>query len=389
MRFAFNPFTRALDVVDVGGTGSGPIFTLTGNSGGAITPDVGGNINLTGTSPVTVAGNLGTNTLAISVGDATTLVKGIASFNATNFSVAAGAVSSQNFTITAGTGLTGGGAITLGGSVTLNATGGGLPTSVQGDIFYASGVDTVTTLAKDTNTTRYLSNTGVTNNPAWAQVALSTGVSGQLPLANGGTNANLTASNGGIFYSTATAGAILSGTATAGQILRSGASGAPTWSTATYPATAGTTGNLLTSDGTNWVSSAFTNTPTTTYTPVLSFGNGTTGITYTTQRGRYAQVGNVVTYSIELLLSSKGSSTGSARITLPIATAATILQGHVVAFWSGLTLTANYTTVAGYSSAVSTQIELIINGSAQSSTAMNDTMFANTSYIILNGSYLV
>lgn len=75
-------------------------------------------------------------------------------------------------------------------------------------------------------------------------------------LAQGGTNASLTASNGGIFYSTGSAGAILSGTATAGQILRSGASTAPTWSTATYPATAGTTGNVLTSDGTNWVSSA-------------------------------------------------------------------------------------------------------------------------------------
>jgi hypothetical protein len=75
-------------------------------------------------------------------------------------------------------------------------------------------------------------------------------------LAFGGTNANLTASNGGIVYSTASAFAILGGTATAGQILRSGASAAPTWSTATYPATAGTSGNVLASDGTNWVSTA-------------------------------------------------------------------------------------------------------------------------------------
>ncbi|MFA4818602.1 MAG: hypothetical protein WC621_02045 [Patescibacteria group bacterium] len=75
-----------------------------------------------------------------------------------------------------------------------------------------------------------------------------------ITLAQGGTGANLTASNGGILYSTASAGAILSGTATAGQILRSGASAAPTWSTATYPATAGTSGNVLTSDGTNFVS---------------------------------------------------------------------------------------------------------------------------------------
>ena len=62
-------------------------------------------------------------------------------------------------------------------------------------------------------------------------------VTGIVALANGGTNANLTASNGGIFYSSATAGAILAGTATAGQVLRSGASTTPAWSTATYPAT--------------------------------------------------------------------------------------------------------------------------------------------------------
>ena len=59
------------------------------------------------------------------------------------------------------------------------------------------------------------------------------GVAGILPLANGGTAANLTASNGGIFYSTGSAGAILAGTATAGLPLISGASTAPTWGTVT------------------------------------------------------------------------------------------------------------------------------------------------------------
>jgi hypothetical protein len=71
-----------------------------------------------------------------------------------------------------------------------------------------------------------------------------------IALAYGGTNANLTASNGGIFYSTATAGAILAGTATANQILLSGASGAPSWSTATYPATT-TINQLLYSSANN------------------------------------------------------------------------------------------------------------------------------------------
>ena len=69
-------------------------------------------------------------------------------------------------------------------------------------------------------------------------------------LALGGTNAALTASNGGIFYSTASAGAILSGTATANQTLMSGASTSPNWSTATYLPTT-TANQLLYSSGTN------------------------------------------------------------------------------------------------------------------------------------------
>lgn len=47
----------------------------------------------------------------------------------------------------------------------------------------------------------------------------------------------------------------LSASTATGQIAQSNVStGIPSWSTATYPATAGTNGNVLTSNGTNWVS---------------------------------------------------------------------------------------------------------------------------------------
>ena len=52
-----------------------------------------------------------------------------------------------------------------------------------------------------------------------------------ISLAHGGTNANLTASNGGIVYSGASSLGILAATATAGLALLSGASTTPTWST--------------------------------------------------------------------------------------------------------------------------------------------------------------
>lgn len=72
-------------------------------------------------------------------------------------------------------------------------------------------------------------------------------------LADGGTSASLTASDGGIFYSTATAGAILSGTPTANRIVMSGASTTPAWSTATYPATT-TINQILYSSANNVIS---------------------------------------------------------------------------------------------------------------------------------------
>lgn len=61
------------------------------------------------------------------------------------------------------------------------------PTSLQGDLIYYDGTDNVR-LLKNTTTTTYLSNTGTLNNPAWAQVALSTGITGTLPVLNGGTS---------------------------------------------------------------------------------------------------------------------------------------------------------------------------------------------------------
>lgn len=96
---------------------------------------------------------------------------------------------------------------------------------------------------------------------AWGQVNLSSAsaVVNNLPLGNGGTNAALTASNGGLVFSTGSAFSILAGTATAGQIPRSGASAVGSWSTATYPATTAA-GNILASGSANTITG--TSTPT-------------------------------------------------------------------------------------------------------------------------------
>ena len=69
--------------------------------------------------------------------------------------------------------------------------------TTAGDIIYASGANTPVRLAKDANATRYLSNTGTSNVPAWAQVNVSNGVTGTLPVGNGGTGAT-TLTDGGV-----------------------------------------------------------------------------------------------------------------------------------------------------------------------------------------------
>jgi len=87
--------------------------------------------------------------------------------------------------------------ITAGWSSFLSVARGGtgLITVAQGDLLYGSAADTYSRLTKNTSATRYLSNTGTSNNPAWAQVDLTNGVTGILPVANGGngvSNATIT-----------------------------------------------------------------------------------------------------------------------------------------------------------------------------------------------------
>lgn len=71
--------------------------------------------------------------------------------------------------------------------VPTTAGGTGLTSYAQGDLLYYNSGTTLTALAKNTTATRYLSNTGTNNNPAWAQVDLTNGVTGTLPVGNGGT----------------------------------------------------------------------------------------------------------------------------------------------------------------------------------------------------------
>jgi len=120
------------------------------------------------------------------------------------------------------------------------------------------------TRTNDTNVTLTLGGTPATS--LLQAVSLTLGWSGQLSLARGGTNASLTASNGGIIYSTASALAVLAGTATANLPLLSGSSAAPSWGAfALSLGGALTTAGALTTVGAFGVTFAFTNTTSVTF----------------------------------------------------------------------------------------------------------------------------
>lgn len=103
----------------------------------------------------------------------------------TNDTNVTGSISAQNLTL----GWTGQLAITRGGTgqSTKTAAFDALsPLSTQGDLLFHDGTNNVR-LAKNASATRYLANTGTSNNPAWNQVNLANGVTGTLPVANGGS----------------------------------------------------------------------------------------------------------------------------------------------------------------------------------------------------------
>lgn len=167
-----------------GGGGGGT--SITPNS--CTLPNVATGIDATGTltctQPSNVTGNAATATLATA---ATALAADPANCtNANEFARGVLASGVAECAQPAFSNLSGTAAVTQGGT--------GLTTVAQGDLFYGSASNTLSALAKNTTATRYLANTGTSNNPAWAQVNLANGVTGNLPVANlnSGTSASAT-----------------------------------------------------------------------------------------------------------------------------------------------------------------------------------------------------
>lgn len=196
-----------------------------------------------------------------------------------------------------------------GGGTVVGTDGIGISSVVQGDILYGSTTNVLSALSKSTSATRYLSNTGGSNNPAWAQVDLSNGVTGALPFANIGTIATqkllgrYSSGTGVIEQITISTGLALDGS---GNLTASGSGGTVT----SVGVSGGTTGM-------SFSSSPVTTSGTMTMSGTLVAANGGTGqSTYTVGDILYASAATTLT---KLNSGTAGTFLRSAGAASPVA----------------------------------------------------------------------
>lgn len=155
-------------------------ITFTEDAGSA-TP-AANNINIFGTSAQGISTSGAADTVTITAANASAVQKGVASFDVTNFTVAAGNVTSNAITITAGTGLDTGGSVNLGGSVTLDLEvpvtvphgGTGRITLTDNGVLYGDVANPVGMTAAGTDGQVLIAATGLP--PAFATITGTEGV---------------------------------------------------------------------------------------------------------------------------------------------------------------------------------------------------------------------
>ena len=125
-----------------------------------------------------------------------------------------------------------------------------------------------------------------------------------------------------------------------------------------------------------------------TWTMGVSFGGASVGVTTSANTGTYTKIGRKVTVNGYLLLSSKGSSTGVAKITgLPftIPNSATNYSAASL-FFINISFTNQFQSFGEISTTGFVLEQITLLGATS---AINDTNFANNSGIILSFTYFV
>ena len=128
-----------------------------------------------------------------------------------------------------------------------------------------------------------------------------------------------------------------------------------------------------------------------TFTPALTFGGGSTGMSYSAQAGYYTKIGNIVYCTVYIALSAKGSSTGNADIGgLPFTSNST---GGANASVQAGSMSINEVSFADFPMVVlvnnSTSLSLREITNAGTFSYLNDTNFINISNMVFTITYRV
>ncbi|MDQ3008352.1 MAG: site-specific integrase, partial [bacterium] len=232
-------------------------------------------------------------------------------------------------------------------------------------------------------------------------VSLTTDITGVLPLANGGTNKNLTAVTGGIVYSDADSFEILAA-GSSNECLLSGGAGAPTWGSCAgavsgsilWQQVAGTsqlkntTLDLLVG-GTSTASAKFAVLNVNNGTPTASVSAGTTGASYITAAGtiqttanQNMTIGGNTTGNITLSpLNGSGTVTSTGNVNLSTGKVYQINGTSVLSnntLGSGVT-TSSLTTVGALSTGtIASGFGTITTANTITGTTLNGTTGINT-----------
>lgn len=121
------------------------------------------------------------------------------------------------------------------------------------------------------------------------------------------------------------------------------------------------------------------------FTPTISFGGASVGVTYATQSGSYTKIGNRVLFNLYVALTAKGSSVGAMFVGgLPFPVAAGNDFSAIAGRFDVVTSTGqvNFVATAGAST-----IQILQTTPAGVVSSLSDTNAANTSLFMLSGHY--